>query len=524
MVRVINKSILMLLKRGVITLIFSLFPAICFTQVVKFTVEEQEWIREHPIIKHGYEPNWPPYEIYEEGVYKGIVGDYLHLIEKATGIDFVPIENISWNSSLEGLKGGQVKVVPCAGITKAREQYLYFTKPYISDPLIIVTTKESEYISDLKSLAYKKVSVPLNYYTGEMIQQDFPTINLVYGKSIRACLEDVTLGKTDAFVGSLGVVSYYINHHGFTNLKIAAPTVYENTQIGFAVTKDWKVLRDIAQKVLNKIPQKTHNKIRNKWISIEYEHGINKQKVIKYVIYASIFIIGLFSIVLFWNKSLKKEIEKRKKIEQELEETLADVHKKSDERKVLLQEIHHRVKNNLQIIISLLRLQKGYADDQLQEKLNETITRINAISLVHEKVYQTENLANIKLKEYIETLAHEIITSFSYQSKPELKVSSNIGLVDLKPLIPLALILNELITNSLKYGIKNRPNGLIEINVTSNASEIIMIYSDNGTWINNEDATFGLSLIDTFTEQLDGQYTRDINNGTSYHFVFKPAG
>lgn len=516
-----HKQFSILLKGFYFLCLFMYFGEHGFSQNIIFTPEEQEWIDNHPVIYHGYEPNWPPYEIYEEGEYKGIVGDYIRIFEHATGIDFKPIKDITWEESLSQLKTGEIHVVPCAGITDLRKKYLDFTKPYISDPLVIVTTKESGFISGLASLTNKKVSVPVDYYTAEMIQEDFPTIELVKEKSIKKCLEDVTLGNTDAFVGSLGVVSYYINHHGFTNLKIASPTIYENTKIGFAVTKDWTILRNIIQKVINQIPQEKHNKIRNKWISVQYEYGINKDKITTYVIYASILVLVLFSLILLWNKSLKKEIEKRKKIEKELELTLADANKKSDERKVLLQEIHHRVKNNLQIIISLLRLQKGYSDDEYKDKLNETITRINAISLVHEKVYQTENLANIKLKEYITTLAEEIITSFSYRNKPELIVESNIGEVDLKPLIPLALILNELITNTLKYGLKEKLDGVIKIQISATSNEIIMVYHDNGTWVDNANKTnFGLSLIDTFTEQLDGKYNRNIDNGTTYTFTF----
>ncbi|MCB9335501.1 MAG: transporter substrate-binding domain-containing protein [Flavobacteriales bacterium] len=508
-----------------LTTLFLLSSSFCSAKkqsiIIDFTPEEQQWIKEHPIIYHGYEPNWPPYEIYKNGEYKGIVGDYVSIFEKATGIDFRPIKDITWEESLIELQSGEINMVPCAGITDERKSYLLFTKPYISDPLVIVTTLDAEFISGLKGLENKKVSVPVNYYTGEMISKDFPKIQLVYEKSIKECLESVTLGKTKAFVGSLGVVSYYINHHGFTNLKIAAPTIYKNTQIGFAVTKKWEPLRDIIQKVLDKIPQKTHNHIRNKWISVKYDHGLDIHQLIIYSIYIFVFLLIIFLAILMWNKALKKEIIKRKHIEKKLEKTLQNANKISEERKVLLQEIHHRVKNNLQIIISLLRLQKGHSSDEIKERLDEAITRINAISLVHQKVYQTKDLANINLREYICSLTDEIITSFSYENKPNIIINTNIDDVDLTPLIPLALILNELITNSIKYGLKEKDDGVIKIDIQKKSNEFTMNYHDNGTWIDNSDKiNFGLSLIDTFTEQLDGSYTRTINGGTTYHFIF----
>ena len=216
-------------------------------------------------------------------------------------------------------------------------------------------------------------------------------------------------------------------------------------------------------------------------------------------------------------------MEKRKIIEEALETALNISNKKSKERKVLLQEIHHRVKNNLQIIVSLLRLQQNEAGEQLQEKLNETITRINSIALVHEKIYLSEDLAKINLKQYIEELANEIISSFTSSNVPNLLVESNIDDVDIKTLVPVALILNELITNSLKYGVINLQNGEIRITVEDKDGVVFLSYSDNGKWIDSlgNSKGFGHTLIDVFTEQLEGSCERNTLNRTSYKFAFK---
>jgi two-component sensor histidine kinase/ABC-type amino acid transport substrate-binding protein len=507
------------LKTILIAISCSFIWSFSCAQNINFTEEEKEWIKNHPVIEHGYEPHWPPYEIYENGEYSGIIGDYVKILERETGIEIKPIQNITWDETVKGLKNGTIDFTVCAGITDERKEYLNFTKPYISSPLIIVTRKDGGFIGGLSDLQGKTIALPANYYTGELISKDYPKIKINIRKSIEEAIKSVSLGESEAFVGSLVVASYYIENLGYSNLKIAAPTDYDKAQIGLAARKDWPELISICQKVFDNISIKEKNQIIEKWISVRYEYGMNPNKIKSYVIYALICISLLFVFVLLWTKSLKKEIVKRKEIEKKLEITLADANKKSEERKVLLQEIHHRVKNNLQVIISLLRLQKSEADEILSEKLNETITRISSIALVHEKVYNAENLANIKLKGYIESLASDIITSFSYQNKPILTVNSSIENVDLKPLVPLALILNELITNSLKHGLKNNTSGIIEINISSKGNQLHMTYHDNGTWIDNkEKSNFGLSLIDTFTEQLDGSFSKTTENGTTYTF------
>ena len=215
---------------------------------ISLTPEEKAWIQAHPEIKFGYEPNWEPYEMYINGQYTGIVGDYVERIEQATGISMIPVHGISWEETMNQLRTGEIHVAPSCAITEERKKYLAFTDVYISDPLIITTRRDFEFVGCLNDLHGKKIVLPKNYYSVELISEDHPSIEIIEVKSIQECLEYVSYGKADAFIGSLGVVSYYINHKGFTNLKIAAPTKYKDTKIAFAVSKtgDWQIFRDIV--------------------------------------------------------------------------------------------------------------------------------------------------------------------------------------------------------------------------------------------------------------------------------------
>ncbi|MBL4862276.1 MAG: transporter substrate-binding domain-containing protein, partial [Crocinitomicaceae bacterium] len=135
-----------------------------------FSTEDLEWIAQHPTIQFGYEPDWPPYEIYTGKDYTGIVGDYVKIIERETGIDFQPIKDITWEESLNKLKTGEIKFVPSCGITDQRKKYLSFTSVIVSDPLVIVTRKDGDFVGGMSYLDGKKIALPKNYYTVEMIR------------------------------------------------------------------------------------------------------------------------------------------------------------------------------------------------------------------------------------------------------------------------------------------------------------------------------------------------------------------
>lgn len=492
---------------------------------ITFTDIEKEFIKNNPRIEFGYEPHWPPYEMYEDGEYKGIIGDYVKLLEDKTGIDFVPVPNISWNETVEKLKKGDIKTSICVGITDERAQYLNFTKPYISSFMVIITRKDYGFIGGLEYLNKKTVAVPKNYYTGELLKQDYPKINIIYTESIYDAIREVSLGNADAFVGNLMVASYYIEHKGFSNLKVAAPTDYDKSHIALAAVKEWPELVSIADKVFTSLTFQEKNDILQKWINVRFEYGVNYRFIWKIGIYILVGVILVIGAVLLWNETLRKEIKQRNIVEKELANSLKEISLQNDERKNMLNEIHHRIKNNLHMVSGLLKLQgleSGSAE--VEKHLNEAVERVRSIALVHDKIYKSEDTKNFSLKDFVEMLADEIIHSFTGDKKISISVKGNFILQNTNPLPSIALIMNELLTNSLKYAFINKKSGAIEIEINNeNDVIVLMTYKDNGSWrkplANNK--TFGLNLIEIFAAQMGGEYQRETGEeGTKYNFKF----
>ena len=319
------KNILNTSYRFLFLLILYLFSFNSTAQNIQFTEEEKVWMKKHPVIEFGYEPRWLPFEIYENGEYSGIIGDYVKILERETGIDFNPIPDINWDETVEGLKSGEIDFTCCAGITEDRKEYLNFTKPYISSPMVIVTRKDGDFVGGLEDLIGKKIALPKSYYTGELITRDFPQIKIDFKQGVEESIKAVSFGEADAFVGSLVVVSYYIEHMGYTNLKIAAPTNYEKSHIALAARKDWPELITICQKVFDNIKYEERDAILQKWVKVRYEYGVDMDKVKKYTAVIGLIILLMFIIIILWTKSLKKEIVKRKVIEKELKVKNKDV-------------------------------------------------------------------------------------------------------------------------------------------------------------------------------------------------------
>ncbi|MEZ4924172.1 MAG: sensor histidine kinase [Crocinitomicaceae bacterium] len=223
-------------------------------------------------------------------------------------------------------------------------------------------------------------------------------------------------------------------------------------------------------------------------------------------------------------KSSKIAERESKTTQRELRKQYVIVQKQNEEKTVMLKEIHHRVKNNLQVITSLLRLQSKEIKDQKSiEHFNDAVQRVLAMSQIHERMYQSKDLSKIDLEDYLRQLAEELIQSYAVDKPIELHVNCEIQYIQPKSLVSFALMFNELISNTLKHAFSDMDKGKIEIRILrTGEDEVQCYYYDNGVWKDYvREGSFGMELINDLADQLDGTYTRNTESGTTYHFIFK---
>lgn len=197
------------------------------------------------------------------------------------------------------------------------------------------------------------------------------------------------------------------------------------------------------------------------------------------------------------------------------------------EKEHLLKEIHHRVKNNLQIISSLLNLQSDKTTDEaFLSMIKESKNRIMSMALIHEMLYVTKNLSHINIHDYITKLCHSVYQSFHTKNVSiefEYDVDESIYF-EIDNMIPIGLILNEILSNSFKYAFPDK-KGIIYIHFSKNNDQYTMIAKDNGIGIPDdfkaeESKTLGTQLIFMLAEQLDGTINVLNDKGTKYTLRF----
>lgn len=220
------------------------------------------------------------------------------------------------------------------------------------------------------------------------------------------------------------------------------------------------------------------------------------------------------------NALLREEIEKRIRAEIEIKKSL-------QEKEILLKEVQHRVKNNLQVISSMLDLQTDYVKDSGVLKLFvEAQKRVKSMALVHERMYQSEVLTDLDFTQYIENLGNYIFKIYGVNTKRiSMKIDINEANIDFNRAIQLGLIVNELISNSLKHAFPDDLAGQINVRLDSEDKYFILTTSDNGVGLPKkfrlrQTKSLGLQLVQALTNQLKGSIKIDRRKGTRFRIKF----
>ena len=255
----------------------------------------------------------------------------------------------------------------------------------------------------------------------------------------------------------------------------------------------------------------TEYNLRDKNQRLSYQETfIGQQRKIIYTAIASIVLILLvLGVVLFLFRKIRL---------------------KNQQIETLMRELHHRVKNNLQVISSLLGLQSSKLQDaSAQKAVEEGKERIRAMSLIHQKLYQQSDVSNVNLKEYLEALVAEITESYGFTNRADLQMHIAEVPMDVDTTMPLGLIVNELVSNAFKYAYGDIETPLLKLEVVEKANrQYQLLIKDNGKGLPmhfdfDKATSFGLKLVKLLVRQLGAKLEIDHNEGLEYKIEFRPA-
>lgn len=366
-------------------------------------------------------------------------------------------------------------------LTEAQIHYKSFNNAY---GLANVYLKEGKYFESEHQ--YKKA-----------IQKYKSALQLSNSTRAKSLLIDVYKGlyQSNKKIGNTGTALTFLEH--YTALKDTVFNAEQNKirleyQIEFDALEKEKKIQELTQKAtIEKIQSQQQNK-QNELVK-------EKQKLFIYSLSIVVILIIILAFVLYRRNQIKT------KLNRQLENAVK-------EREVLLREIHHRVKNNLQIVSSLLNLQSNNITEKTaSDVLKDSQDRIKSLSILHEKLYKSKSLSEINFKTYVNELIQNLDKSFDL-SKKHINIFQNIEETNLNIdfLVPCGLIINELITNSIKYAFPEKKEGEIIISGTFKNETYNLIIKDNGIGFPKNfnpktSKTLGLRLVEGLVRQLKGE-------------------
>ena len=244
-------------------------------------------------------------------------------------------------------------------------------------------------------------------------------------------------------------------------------------------------------------------------------------------IYTIITIIGLI-IAIFISLFVYRLYQQKRKGVEELSQKNEIISEQKEKNEILLKEIHHRVKNNLQVISSLLDLQSdNIEDEKALLAVEDGQSRVKAMALIHQKLYQNKDVGSISFRDYTDQLCKQIAAVYTSNKKVEVNIEAEEVLLDIDTAVPLGLILNELLSNAYKYAFKTIDKGILSIQLKEqNVGEYQLLVADNGAGLSQDfewkkAKSLGLRLVRRLSKQLFGSASYTYENGAIFKINFK---
>jgi two-component system sensor histidine kinase/response regulator len=243
---------------------------------IELTDEEQNWLKEHPIIRSAAD-DYPPFEMKDaDGNYKGYAADIFYLAAKRAGLQVEPFFD-GWQTLLDKAKNRELDVLPLLAQTPDREKYLVFTQPVFTSQEAIWVKESNDDIHQMTDLAGKTVSLEDGTHVIELLATYYPKVKLLIKSSPLEAIMAVSSGQVDAYIGNQAVTSYLLNKDVITNLKSVGFYVDASTPLKMGIRSDMPLLRDILDKGLATITTKEKNEILGRYVSVSDSKAESKK-------------------------------------------------------------------------------------------------------------------------------------------------------------------------------------------------------------------------------------------------------
>ncbi len=291
--------------------------------IVTLTAEERIWLDQNSNnIKLLFNTEFPPIEFSSPtGTFTGIGADVIAMIEKRLGVAFDKVPSNDWNRHLAALENGTCAIAPTIVRTTDRERFAFFTVPYATVPVVIISGRDFSTGTTLDDLSGNQVAVVSGYATEQYLKDRAQgRFKVVPMPGVIECLRAVSFGQVNAYVENLAVAAYYIDKEGISNLRVAGSTDY-NFAFSIGVSRKYPLLYSAIRKAMDTIPESKLEAVRNQWISLRVHSGLSPEtmQLLKLgVVFTVLLLMGLTGISYFLKRMLNEKVASLRTAQQEL--------------------------------------------------------------------------------------------------------------------------------------------------------------------------------------------------------------
>ena len=348
-------------------------PAPANIAALNLTPAQQAWLQQHPHIRVGLDPAWPPYSYYsQQGQLTGMDPDMLQLLQQRLGVTFELVSGKNWSEVYALAQNGKLDMLAGVAETPERLKLLNFSESYIEFPVGIITRDDAPFMIGLPYLQGHIIAAPRDYAPTLFLQRDYPTLHLIYTENVTEALRLVSKGRAFAVLDNLASANYLIKDRGFSNLKVAGVTDYQFA-LRYGVRKDWPEFIPILEQALASISDREREELKDKWINLNVDEMVATRSRERILLTCLGIVAVAILLVLLWNWTLAREVRLRQKAEIELREARQRADDASRMKSAFLANLSHEMRNPLQALLSFTDLLKADAIDRKTHKYVEAI-------------------------------------------------------------------------------------------------------------------------------------------------------
>ncbi|MGM0533736.1 MAG: transporter substrate-binding domain-containing protein [Campylobacterota bacterium] len=464
------------------------------------STQQLQYLRQKGEIKVCIDPDWMPFESLKEGKHIGMGADFFAYFQKYLNVDVTIVPTDSWSQSLTYARQRKCDLLSLAMETPDRKEYMNFTAPYLSIPLVLATRKNVTFVDDFEQIRGKKLAIVKDYAFSELLRQRYPNVKLQEVATTKEGLSAVARGEYFGFIGTLASVGYHFQHDFTGELKVAGK-FDEKWELAVGVRNDDAMLLDIFDTVIATLDDAKKQEIFNKWIAVTYETG-RDYTLVWQVALAALLILG---VIVYWNRRLQllnKELFAAKEKAQEATRAKSS----------FLANMSHEIRTPMNAIIGLLYLLKhSPLNDKQLDQVGKIETSANNLLNIINDILDFSKIEAGKIKiESIDFNLEEVIANVRSMTEFKARQKGLEFVVRLQEDMPTALHgdpyrITQVLINLVGNAVKFTDEGSVQLDIDRYKQRYRFRISDTGIGLDKKQQKH---LFDSFT-QADASTTRN---------------